>query len=732
MILYRNFKPAFQPIIPMIKKLIPTALLIFICCFSCLAQGEKQIEISTEHSSLIFSVGQNGKLYQRYFGSKLNSTSTLPAQLHEAFIPSGTDNLFEPAIRMIHGDGNPSLELKFSDFNVVKDGDDVSTTSILLKDPVYPVEVTLHIAAYYKEDIIKEWTEIRNNEDKPVTLTDFASAMLHFDANKYVLTQFHGNWAKEMQLQQSELTSGIKIIDSKLGTRENIFQSPLFFLSLNKASDENTGDLIAGTLAWTGNFQFKFEVDEQNSLRLIAGINPFASAFALQPGKSFTTPAFIITYSDHGRGQASRSLHDWARNYGILDGKGTRLTLLNNWETTYFDFNDAKLSGLFEDASKLGVDMFLLDDGWFGNKYPRNNDRAGLGDWQPMKSKLPDGIAHLVKDAGAKGVKFGIWIEPEMVNPKSELYEQHPDWVLKLPNRPEDYSRNQLVLDLINPKVQDFVFHVVDDLFTQNPGLAYIKWDCNRMMTNAYSPYLKNDQSTLFIDYTRSLYKVLDRIRAKYPNVPMMDCSGGGGRTDYGMLKYFTEFWPSDDTEPFERVYIQWGYSYFFPSLAICNHITSWGKESLKFKTDVAMMGKMGYDLNISHLSPDELSFSQHAVKEYKRLSPVIWQGDLYRLISPYDENRAVVMYVDKNKAKAVLMAYNLHTRFREEFLPVKLQGLEPSKQYIVNEINLMPGKYSSFAANGKTYYGEYLMKIGFNVSTSEELSSAVFEINEQ
>jgi alpha-galactosidase len=715
----------------MTRKFAALFFLLFsaVCCF---AQDEKQIVINTENSSLIFTVGANGKLYQRYLGARLNSTISIPGLSHEAYIPSGMDNLFEPAIRMIHSDGNPSLELKFSDYNTVKQDDDVSATTIILKDPVYPVEVDLHITSYFKEDIIKTWTEIHNNEKSAVTLTDFASAMLHFDADKYILSQFHGDWAKEVQMQESELTSGIKIVDTKLGTRANIFQSPIFFLSLNKPSDENTGELIAGTLSWTGNFQFKFEVEERNSLRLIAGINPFASAFALQPGKSFTTPEFIFTYSNHGRGQASRSFHDYARNYGILDGKEPRLTLLNNWETTYFDFNDAKLSGLFDDASKLGVDMFLLDDGWFANKYPRNSDHAGLGDWQPMKAKLPNGIAHLVKDAEGKGVKFGIWIEPEMVNPKSELYEQHPDWILKLPNRAEDYYRNQLVLDLINPKVQDFVFHVVDDLLTNNPGLTYFKWDCNRLMTNAYSPYLKNDQSTLFIAYTQSLYKVLDRIRAKYPHLPMMLCSGGGGRTDYGALKYFTEFWPSDDTDPFERVYIQWGYSYFFPSMAVCNHITSWGKESLKFKTDVAMMGKMGYDLNIHHLSPDELAFSQQAVKKYKQLSPVIWQGDLYRLISPYDENRAVLMYVSKNKASSVLFAYNLHARFRENFIPVHLQGLDPSKNYKISEINLMPGKESAFEANGKVYSGDYLMKAGIKVSDGQELTSAVFEIDEQ
>ncbi len=375
--------------------------------------------------------------------------------------------------------------------------------------------------------------------------------------------------------------------------------------------------------------------------------------------------------------------------------------------------------------------MFLLDDGWFGNKYPRNNDHAGLGDWQENKLKLPDGLGYLVKEADKKGVKFGIWIEPEMVNPKSELYENHPDWILKLPNRPENYFRNQLVLDLTNPKVQDFVYSIIDGMLTKYPGIAYIKWDCNRMMTNAYSPYLKDKQSQLFIDYVNSLYDVFSRMRQKYPHLPIMLCSGGGGRVDYGALRYFTEFWASDNTDPFERVYIQWGYSFFFPSIAVCNHVTSWGKQSLKFKTDVAMMGKIGYDLKVNSLTDKELKFSQDAIQNYKRLSDVIWHGDLYRLISPYEENRAVLMYVNPEQTKAVLFAYTLNARFGETFNKVKLQGLDPQKTYTIKEINIMdeshgPGNWNMVS---QTYSGDYLMKVGLNIGMPVSMTSTVLEI---
>ena len=734
------------------KKLLTLIILLCLTCFASFGQdpngpppGEpprmKQttdilIPSGTNNTELIYRVsGRDGRLYQAYLGVKLRNMDDLKEMRdagHLAYPTFGTDNLFEPAIRMTHNDGNPSLELKYISHNVERPDANITITNILLKDPEYPVEVTLHIKSYLAEDVIEQWVDIVQKEAKPVTVFNYASCMLHFDAGKYWLTQFHGDWAEEMKMQESELTSGIKILDSKLGTRAHMYQTPVFFLSLNEKSDENNGELIAGTLGWSGNFQFVFEVDEKGSLRIISGINPFASEYAIQPGKAFKTPSFIFTYSNHGKGLASRNLHHWATNYGILDGTKNRLTLLNNWETTYFNFNEPKLVGLLDDTKKMGLDLFLLDDGWFANKYPRNDDRAGLGDWQENKAKLPDGLGYLVNEADSKGVKFGIWIEPEMVNPKSELYENHPDWILKLPNRPENYYRNQLVLDLTNPKVQEFVYNIVDGILTKYPGIGFIKWDCNRMMTNAYSVYLKDKQSHLYIDYVNSLYSILDKLRQKYQHLPVMLCSGGGGRVDYGALRYFTEFWASDDTDPVERVYIQWGYSYFFPSFSVCNHITSWGKQSLKFRTDVAMMGKMGYDIQINELTEKELKFSQEAIANYKRLSDVIWHGDLYRLISPYEETRAVLMYVNSEKNKAVMFSYTLNSRFGETFNRVKLQGLDPAKIYKIQEINVLAeGRRFGPSESGKSYSGDYLMNIGLNIGTGTPLTSTIFEITE-
>ncbi|NIG52401.1 alpha-galactosidase [Chitinophaga sp. Cy-1792] len=707
-----------------------TTLLLVLFSASTYAQNQP-IRITTSNVSLVFTTNNQGRLIQRYLGKKLapENSDTLNKSSQEAYVTAGMESLLEPAIRLIHNDGNPSLELKYQSHQITKKDNNVTDVDIYLKDPVYPVNVILHFESYYKEDIIKAWSEIKHSEKQPVRLTDYSSSMLHLNADKYYLTQFHGDWAREVNMVEEQLTPGMKILDSKLGTRANMYESPMFLLAVDKPATENSGEVIAGTLAWTGNFRFAFEVDQLNALHINAGINPYASDYMLQPNEVFTTPALIFTLSTTGKGQASRNFHHWAVEYGILDGHTPRLTLLNNWEATGMDFNDKRLTELFGGAAKLGVDLFLLDDGWFANKYPRNADNAGLGDWEPNKAKLPQGLGYLVKEAEKQGVKFGIWLEPEMVNPKSELYTKHPDWILRLPNRSENYYRNQLVLDLTNPAVQDFVYGIVDKTLSENPGIAYIKWDCNRMLTNPYSPYLKEKQSHLFIDYVRAFYKVMDRVRAKYPHLPIMLCSGGGGRTDYGAMKYFTEFWPSDNTDGLERIFIQYGYSHFFPANTMSAHVTNWGKQSLKFRTDVAMMGKLGYDIKVDAFTDKEMQFSHDAVTTYNRIRDIVWYGDMYRIISPYEEERAVFQYNSTDKKHAIVFNYQMNVRRKELFENVKLQGLDPKQQYTIKEINLFPGTNSALKFN-QTYSGDYLMNVGLNlVPRAVALTSNILEI---
>jgi alpha-galactosidase len=725
------------------KKLF-TLLTLFLAVLGVQAAGKQNIRISTNNIDLVLQVAENNRLYQVYFGEKISSDASFGhfdwkikpgsdgsygIRGREAYPGSGCEDSFEPALAITHADGNLTTYLYYKghEQKAVKGG---TETIIRLADDKYADEVTLHYVAYNKENVIKTWSEIRHNEKKAITLWRYASGMFYFNADKYFLTNYHSDWAREGQPATQQLQFGKKIIDTKLGSRAAEQSEPFFELGLDAPAKENEGKVMLGTIGWTGNFSCTFEVDNVGCLRVIPGINPYASDYVLKAGETFTTPEFVFTLSTNGTSQASRNLHDWARHYQLWNGEGTRMTLLNNWENTGFDFNQESLAQLMKDAKDLGVEMFLLDDGWFSNKYPRKDDHAGLGDWEATKSKLPGGIPALVKSAQEAGVKFGLWIEPEMVNPKSELYEKHKNWVIEQPNRQTYYYRNQLVLDLSNPEVQDYVFGVVDRLMKENPNIAYFKWDCNSPITNIYSPYQKAQQGNMYIDHVRGLYKILDRIHAKYPKLEMMLCSGGGARCDYTALKYFGELWPSDDTDPFERLYIQWSMSKFFPVKALAAHVTNWNKNtSVKFRTDVASMCKLGFDIDLKTMSKADYAYTQGAVANWRRLQDVILNGELYRLVSPYESNHAAVNYVSQDKGKSVVFAYDLHPRYQEPVRNVRLQGLDANRMYTVKEINLMPDTKSALDCDGQQYSGDFLMKVGLNILSPNTATSHVLEL---
>ncbi len=450
-------------------------------------------------------------------------------------------------------------------------------------------------------------------------------------------------------------------------------------------------------------------------------MNPYSSEYHLEPGETLTTPEMVWAFGASGTRELTQKLQRWTRKNVLRDADEPRSVVLNNWEATGFDFDEAASVGLFGDAKAAGIETFLLDDGWFGVEFPRNDDTQGLGDWAPNPRKLPHGVSALVDAASARDLRFGVWIEPEMVSPKSSLYSAHPEWVIQQPARGPHLYRNQMVLDLTRPAVEKFVSELVDALLTENPGISYLKWDCNRFVTQPGSTFLAADrQSHLGIEYVRALERIFRGIVEEHPHVEIMMCSGGGGRIDYGSLRYAHELWPSDNTDPARRIFIQWGYSHFYPASAISAHVTRMGDRPLKFAFDVAMSGRLGMDLDLAQLSSEDRAFTAKAIAVYKDIREVVQQGDLFRLESPYEGSRSSLMY--RLGKRAVVFVYSLGVSAGTS---LQLEGLDDGRRYRVHEINRLDGQPLEL----ESMTGRRLAEQGLTLPELGEFESRVYEL---
>jgi alpha-galactosidase len=514
------------------------------------------------------------------------------------------------------------------------------------------------------------------------------------------------------------------VIKNKDGVRNSHTDHAEVMFSLDGEPEENAGRVIGAALCYSGNYELRIDTRDSDWHQFYAGINPDNSSYVLKPKEVFVTPELAFTFSDEGVGGASRNFHKWARSHKLAHGDIPRKILLNSWEGVYFDINEQGMDQMMSDIANMGGELFVMDDGWFGDKYQRLSDNSSLGDWVVDRKKLPNGISWLVKQADSHGIRFGIWIEPEMTNTESELYEKHPDWVLKAPERDAVTGRGgtQLVLDLANPEVCDFIVGMVDDLMQENPQIDYIKWDANMSIDNHGSQYLAPDrQSHLYIEYHRGFADVCRRIRAMYPDLTIQACASGGGRANYGVLPWFDEFWVSDNTDALQRIYMQWGVSYFFPAIAMASHIsatpnhTVFRTTSLKYRIDVAMSGRLGMEIQPKNMTDEEKDLCRKAIAEYKEIRPVVQFGDLYRLVSPYDgKNIASLMYCSPQKDKAVFYWWKLETFYNEHLPRVRMDGLDPDKYYKVRELNRIDNEPLPY--EGKVFSGRYLMENGLEM----------------
>ena len=605
-------------------------------------------------------------------------------------------------LQVIHADGAVTLRLGEVARDTREEGG-AKTTTIRLKDERYPFEVTRYVKSWSDCDAVETWVEIRHSEKGPVRLlhADSFASKVGVPAMEVGVLGLTGRWGCEAKVSESKVANGqIVELASNAGTRDAWESNAAMMVSFGP-SDEETGKVLGVALEWTGTTLRRIRRNwDGKTTEVFAGVDMTTGPYTLDPGKTFTTPRAVLVWSEKGRGEVSRQYHRWARNHLMPHGRDLHPVLLNSWEGSYFSFTEQTLTDMMDGVKEMGGEMFVLDDGWFGRgKYARddkNRDTTGLGDWFVNEAKLPRGLNYLADEAAKRGLKFGLWVEPEMVNVKSWLADEHPEWILREEGRPLVLGRGgtQVVLDYTNPAVRERMFSDLDKVYSSVPSLAYIKWDSNQDIVNPGSTFLPSDrQPNLWYDYTMGLYDLLARFQAKRPHVMVQACASGGGHMDFGFLRYADEFWTSDNTDPFRRVFIQWGASQFYPACAMACHVTASPNHQtkretpLKYRFDVAMCGRMGFELHPKNLKPEEIEFSKRAVVAYKRIRPTVQQGDLYRLASPYEKPYSALMYANEDKSHAVVFVLGLD-KDGEKHVSLKLSGLADGEKYKITEIN--------------------------------------------
>lgn len=685
--------------------------------------------IRTKSSVYQLVLTKEGKVQQVYYGPPGQSS-------FKQKNPLWINGMDEIPVRGAFPDKTPLLEVVFSDH--VRDADlkfvnaeiisvkGRQTLEITQKDTYYPLEITSYIRVIPEYDILEKWVTVKNTgKHDPIKIENLQSASVCLPADAYDLTHMAGKAGHEFQMRRTRLTEGIKTLQAR-DFKE--FLNPNWFMVRPADEEEDTaGSAWFGTLEYSGNWRMDFDKAYNGRLQIVGGINFWDTDWNLNPRDSLQSPKFIVGYTQSGAEGASRDLREYVRDLVLPEKFRHKLrpVLYNSWYATTFSVNEKQQLALAGIAKELGVELFVIDDGWFKG---RNNDHAALGDWIVDKNKFPNGLQHMIKKINDMGMDFGLWVEPEMVSPNSDLYRKHPDWVFYFPHRTRHEGRHQLMLNLAREDVYQYLLKSLSRLLSEN-NIKYIKWDQNRTLSEPGWPSAPADeQREVRIRYIHNLYRLIDTLRNRFPDVLFEDCSSGGGRVDLGMLSRMDQAWASDNTDPIDRIFIQYGYLNAFPANTMVSWITPGNhhrlEPSLDFKFDVAMSGVLGIGYDISKWNKSEIELAKKKIALYKRIRPLVQQGTLFRLVAPYNGNKCALEYVAKDRSSAVVFCYNMaeylqgSTEAARRPRVLKLQGLDRHASYEILQDKVQ-----------KVYKGDFLMDVGISWPVSGIERGTILEI---
>lgn len=657
------------------------------------------------------------------------SLDTLP-QEYSAW---GRSDLRKPAFEIINGNGFDVVDLQYAAHRIfagkpkleglpatyTESDNEADTLEIDLTDHISGITVTLRYTAFNNTNVITRSVTVKNQGSDTVKLKNVCSAMVDFDRYDFDVITSYGAWAREQHIERIPLHHGTVKVDSRRGASGHIHNPYLILCDHN--TDEEKGKAYGFSLVYSGNFEAGIETDMYYNPRAFIGIMPERFSWRLNPNETFTAPEAVLVYSNKGLGEMSRTYHSLYRRRLCRSAyrDKPRPVLLNSWEAFYMDFNEEKIVELAKQAHNVGIELLVMDDGWFGE---RDDDTCSLGDWNVNLKKLPNGIDGLADKLSEFNMKLGIWFEPEMVSPKSNLFSKHPEWCIQVRDYPMSMARFQYVLDLTRSDVREFIFNSVSDVL-KSGKISYVKWDMNRYMTETGSLNLPDDrQEEIYHRYILGLYSVLERLTSAYPNVLFEGCASGGGRFDPGMLYYFPQFWTSDDTDAVERLKIQYGTSMIYPLSAVSAHVSESPNHQIGRKTDLSLRtlaaytGAFGYELDLGKLSDAEKEQVKNSICEYKKISPIISQSNYYRLRSPFETNESAYMYVNDDKTEALVFYFNILAKVSDRLDRLTLFGLDPDAFYEELE-------------SGKRYSGRQLMCYGINLPQLHDFEGRYWHI---